>query len=60
MVITGSMGGLTTFSTFSAEVVNLIGKAEYLWAIGAASVHLFGSLALTGLGILVVKVVSGM
>ena len=54
LVITGFMGGLTTFSTFSSEVVGLIGNREYLWAAGAASVHLFGSLLLTGLGIAIV------
>ncbi len=51
MVVTGFMGGLTTFSTFSSEVVGLIERGEYLWAAGTASVHLFGSFLLTGLGI---------
>lgn len=51
LVITGFLGGLTTFSTFSAEVVHLIQRHEYAWAAGAAGVHLLGSLALTGLGI---------
>jgi CrcB protein len=51
LVITGFLGGLTTFSTFSAEVVNLIGRHEYGWAACAAGVHLAGSLLLTGLGI---------
>jgi len=51
LVITGFMGGLTTFSTFSSEVVNLLGRGEYWWAAGAASAHLFGSLLLTSLGI---------
>jgi CrcB protein len=55
LVITGFMGGLTTFSTFSSEVVGLIGDGEYLWAAGAASAHLFGSLLLTGLGIAMVQ-----
>ena len=49
--ITGFLGALTTFSTFSAEVVHLIQNARYGWALATASVHLFGSLLLTGLGI---------
>jgi len=49
--ITGLLGGLTTFSTFSAEVVAMLQRAEYAWAASTASLHLFGSLLLTGLGI---------
>jgi CrcB protein len=51
LAITGFLGGLTTFSTFSAEVVRLIVAREYLWATGAAAVHLFGSLLCTALGL---------
>jgi len=50
VAITGFLGGLTTFSSFSAEVVALLMRHEYGWALGTASLHLFGSLLLTGLG----------
>ena len=53
LIITGFLGGLTTFSTFSLEVVTLIGRQEYGWALGAAGVHLAGSLALTATGIVI-------
>lgn len=55
LVITGFIGGLTTFSTFSLEIVTLLGRKEYWWGIGAASLHLFGSLLMTALGILIVN-----
>ncbi len=50
-VVTGLLGGLTTFSTFSAEAVSLLLKAQYAWAFAHSAVHLLGSLALTALGI---------
>ncbi|MCF8197627.1 MAG: fluoride efflux transporter CrcB [Sulfuritalea sp.] len=50
-LITGFLGALTTFSTFSVEVVHLIQNARYGWAAGTATLHLFGSLLMTGLGI---------
>lgn len=49
-VITGFLGGLTTFSTFSAESVSLLARAEYGWALAHMSAHLAGSLLLTWLG----------
>lgn len=49
-VVTGFLGGLTTFSSFSAEVVHLINTARYAWAAGAAAMHLGGSLGMTALG----------
>ena len=51
LVITGFMGGLTTFSTFSAEVVGMLARGAWAWAAGTVAVHLLGSLALTGLGL---------
>ncbi len=55
LIITGFLGALTTFSTFSAEVVDMLGRGEYGWAIGSIALHLGGSLALTTLGILSVR-----
>ena len=52
LVVTGFLGGLTTFSSFSAEVVSFIQRGEFTWALGTALLHLFGSLVLTFLGIL--------
>lgn len=51
-IVTGFLGGLTTFSSFSAEVVGFMQRGELTWALGTALLHLLGSLALTFLGIL--------
>ncbi|MEZ5607356.1 MAG: fluoride efflux transporter CrcB [Burkholderiaceae bacterium] len=53
LVITGFLGGLTTFSTFSLEVVTLLAQKQYGWGLGAASLHLFGALFMTALGMLI-------
>lgn len=49
-VITGFLGGLTTFSTFSAEVIAILQSGSYLRAFATISFHVLGSLALTLLG----------
>ena len=50
-VLTGFLGGLTTFSTFSAESATLLLRQQYLWFSGHILVHVAGSLAMTVLGI---------
>ena len=49
--ITGFLGALTTFSTFSMEVVHMLQRQDYGWALGTVGAHLFGSLLLTALGL---------
>ncbi len=51
LVVTGFLGGLTTFSTFSAEVTTLIQQGRLLWAGLAISAHVVGSLVMTLLGL---------
>lgn len=50
LIITGFLGGLTTFSTFSAETVTLLARGQYAWGVAIIVAHLFGSLLLTVLG----------
>ena len=51
LVITGFCGGLTTFSSFSAEVVLMLRQDRWLWACSTIALHLFGSLLMTFAGI---------
>ena len=59
LIITGFCGGLTTFSTFSAEVVTLLQQGRSLWAFGAAAMHLGGSVVMTVAGIGTVNWIRG-
>jgi CrcB protein len=49
-LITGLLGGLTTFSTFSAESMLLLQRGQYLWVLGHSGLHLLGSIACCVLG----------
>ena len=59
LLVTGFLGGLTTFSTFSAEVFTLLARTQYGLAVAAMGLHLAGSLAMTGLGVLTIKLLRG-
>ena len=58
-IITGFLGGLTTFSTFSAETVTLLVRAQYAWAAGLILSHLAGSIIMTLLGFATFKWLHG-
>lgn len=53
--VTGFLGGLTTFSTFSAEAAGLLQHGQWLWAGTLLLAHVVGSIALTFAGIATVR-----
>jgi len=55
LITTGFLGGLTTFSTFSAESVTLFSRGEYGWASLHLLGHVIGSLLMTALGLMTVQ-----
>jgi fluoride exporter len=55
LVITGFLGGLTTFSTFSAETTTLLLQGRYDWACVAIVAHVAGSLCMTLLGVILIR-----
>ncbi|MGE5103388.1 MAG: fluoride efflux transporter CrcB [Betaproteobacteria bacterium] len=55
LVTTGFLGGLTTFSTFSAEIATLLSRKEWLWGAVGIVAHVAGSLVLTLAGILAMR-----
>jgi fluoride exporter len=59
LIITGFLGGLTTFSTFSAEAVGLLARQQYTWAAAHIGLHLAGSLAATTLGFATLRLLKG-
>jgi len=55
LVTTGFLGGLTTFSTFSAEITTLLTRGEWYWAVLGIVAHVAGSLVMTMIGILLMR-----
>lgn len=56
-LMTGFCGGLTTFSTFSAETYTLLARGQLGWGLGIIAIHVSGSLVATALGVLTVRLV---
>jgi fluoride exporter len=55
MIGTGFLGGLTTFSTFSAEATHLLLRQQYGWFAGHVAIHVIGSLAMTIAGMALIR-----
>lgn len=56
-LMTGFCGGLTTFSTFSAETFALLSRGQFAWGIGEIAIHVTGSVLATMLGVLTVGLI---
>jgi CrcB protein len=57
LIVTGFLGGLTTFSTFSAEVVTAMLNGQSLWAISTVATHVIGSVLMTLMGVATVRLI---
>ena len=57
LTVTGFLGGLTTFSTFSAEVVTALLQGRNLWALSTIAAHVMGSVTMTLLGVYTVRLI---
>lgn len=59
LIITGFLGGLTTFSTFSAEIFTLLSRQQWTWGALWVGFHLVGSVLMTALGVWTYKMLRG-
>jgi CrcB protein len=59
LMTTGFLGGLTTFSTFSAEATTLLTRGQYGWSAAIVVLHVAGSIAMTLLGIFIADLMLG-
>ncbi len=59
LVTTGFLGGLTTFSTFSAETATLVTRGQLGWSAAIVAAHVIGSVALTVAGIAIAQLMLG-
>lgn len=59
LVVTGFLGGLTTFSTFSAESMMLLQRGEFGWALGHVALHMLGALVLCFIGFVTFRALAG-
>jgi fluoride exporter len=57
LTVTGFLGGLTTFSTFSAEVVTALVEGRAMWAVSTIAVHVIGSVVMTLFGVGTVRLI---
>ena len=56
LLVTGFLGGLTTFSAFSGESLSLMQRGEYAWALAHTGAHVLGSLASAAIGFRLMRV----
>lgn len=59
LIITGFLGGLTTFSTFSAEIFTLLNRQQWSWGALSVGLHVAGSVLMTALGVWTYKMLRG-
>lgn len=59
LLVTGLLGGLTTFSAFSAESLLLLERGQWALAMGHTLAHVLGSLACAALGLVAARALVG-